>query len=157
MTPRKLPEGAQDYYFELGPTRTYQAVASHFGVSKRTVARRAKDEGWQQRINSMCRLAVGEAENLLKNARSSDIQEAIEETVTPKRLRLIMAMLMTAAVKDNNVRAAQIILDRVLGKPRPPLPITNGARSPEWADDYERCPHRGECDPSEDLRRHLVA
>lgn len=43
---KKLPDAACHYYVSLGPRRTQMAVAEHFGVAKRTVAYRAKKEGW---------------------------------------------------------------------------------------------------------------
>ena len=46
---KKLPDEAVDYYVALGPTRTQAAVAKHFSVAKRTVAYRAKKEGWSAR------------------------------------------------------------------------------------------------------------
>ena len=47
---RKIPPEAFDVYFELGPGRSYQAVADHFGVSKQAITRRAVDEDWQGRL-----------------------------------------------------------------------------------------------------------
>ncbi len=46
----KLPDNAFEVYLLLGEGRSYQALADHFDVSKRTVASRAKDEGWQERL-----------------------------------------------------------------------------------------------------------
>jgi len=45
----KLPEEAFEYYAGLGGQRSYQAVAEHYGVTKRAVSKKAKAEGWQQR------------------------------------------------------------------------------------------------------------
>lgn len=47
---RKLPTDAFDYYVTLGSHRSYQAVADHFGVSKRTVIRCAARENWIDRL-----------------------------------------------------------------------------------------------------------
>ena len=46
---RKLPRDAFEFYFGLGPDRSYQAVADHFGVTKRAVTNRARQEEWQKR------------------------------------------------------------------------------------------------------------
>ncbi len=46
----RLPENAFEYYVELGEARSYQAVADHFGVSKKTVTKHAKRDGWQERL-----------------------------------------------------------------------------------------------------------
>ena len=50
---RKIPPEAFDVYFELGPGRSYQAVADHFGVSKQAITRRAVDEDWQGRLTKL--------------------------------------------------------------------------------------------------------
>ena len=49
----KLPKDAFDVYMSLGPARSYQAVADHFGVSKRAVTNRATKERWQQRATEI--------------------------------------------------------------------------------------------------------
>ena len=50
---RKLPEDAFDFYFSLGPGRSYDAVAKKFGVSKRSVTTLAAKEDWQGRLASL--------------------------------------------------------------------------------------------------------
>ena len=45
---RKLDPEAYAYYISLGAGRSYQAVADHFGVSKRTVTTTATREHWQE-------------------------------------------------------------------------------------------------------------
>ena len=50
---RKLPSDAFTYYVSLGPTRSYQAVADHFNVHKKTVTRTAKTEQWQDQLASV--------------------------------------------------------------------------------------------------------
>lgn len=47
---RKIPQDAFLHYVNLGPARTYEAVATHYGVSRRGVAEFAKRERWQERI-----------------------------------------------------------------------------------------------------------
>jgi hypothetical protein len=37
----KLPFDTFDFYFGLGPSRSYQAVADHYGVTKRAVCKLA--------------------------------------------------------------------------------------------------------------------
>jgi len=54
---RKLPAGALEYYVGLGPGRSYQAVAEHFGVTKQTVTNRAVRDGWQERVRELERKA----------------------------------------------------------------------------------------------------
>jgi ERCC4-type nuclease len=46
----KIPPDAFEYYVSLGQKRSYEAVAERYQVSKRSVVKRAKREGWQGRI-----------------------------------------------------------------------------------------------------------
>jgi hypothetical protein len=46
----KLPKEAFSFYVALGPARSYQKVAEHFGTDKRTVTRRATKENWPERL-----------------------------------------------------------------------------------------------------------
>lgn len=54
---RKLPVDAFDFYFSLGPTRSYKAVADKYGVNKRSVTALATREQWQTRIVDLERRA----------------------------------------------------------------------------------------------------
>lgn len=47
---RKIPADAFSFYAALGPQRSYQAVADHYHVSKRSVVTLASKEKWQQRV-----------------------------------------------------------------------------------------------------------
>ncbi len=46
----KIPPGALECYLGLGPDRSYQRVADHFGVSKRAVTKLAARERWQEKV-----------------------------------------------------------------------------------------------------------
>lgn len=59
---KKLPPEAFAFYAGLGPGRSYEALAQHFGVNKRTVVTRAKQENWQARVKEMERKARERAE-----------------------------------------------------------------------------------------------
>jgi hypothetical protein len=59
---RKLPPEAFDFYLELGLDRSYREVADHFGVSKVSVAARAKKENWQGRLREVEKEAHRRAE-----------------------------------------------------------------------------------------------
>jgi transposase len=54
---RKIPADAFGYYFSLGPGRSYQTVAAHYGVSKQAVTKLAQREDWQTRLETIERQA----------------------------------------------------------------------------------------------------
>lgn len=45
-----MDKRAFDYWVSLGSDRTHEAVADRYGVSVRTVQRRARDEDWTSRL-----------------------------------------------------------------------------------------------------------
>lgn len=47
---RKIPDNAFEVYAAMGERRSYQAVADRYGVSKRSVVKRAIAESWQERL-----------------------------------------------------------------------------------------------------------
>ncbi len=49
----RLPPEAFDHYVGLGPERSYETVAQHYGVTKRAVTKRASNEGWQKRLSGL--------------------------------------------------------------------------------------------------------
>ncbi|MBN1443720.1 MAG: hypothetical protein JXA90_13505 [Planctomycetes bacterium] len=81
--PSKLPFEAFDYYYSLGPGRSYTAVAEYYGVSKRAVTSRALKERWQERILDVERQA---RENVNKKC-----AETLEE-MTERHLRVLKAI-----------------------------------------------------------------
>ena len=85
----KLPPTAYDFYVALGLGRSYQRVADHFGVCKRTVTKRAVEENWTER------LAAAEAEVRDRaDARAVDTIEQMNE----RHLKIAKA-LQAKAVK----------------------------------------------------------
>jgi transposase len=80
---RKLPFDAFDFYFALGPGRSYQAVAERYGTTKRTVTNLAVREKWQER-----------ASELEKKARESAAKKTVEslEEVNTRHLKVLMSL-----------------------------------------------------------------
>lgn len=46
----RIPPDAFEYYVGLGPERSYQAVADHYGVTKRAVVKHASKRQWSARL-----------------------------------------------------------------------------------------------------------
>lgn len=79
----KLPPEAINFYLQAGPKRTYQAVADHYGVSLRTVNRRAVAEGWKARAKVVNAQAHAEAEEVVRKALPKMVVEAAVEAAKP--------------------------------------------------------------------------
>lgn len=86
----KIPPDAFDVYMSLGPGRSYQAVADHFGVSKRAVTNRATKERWQHR--------AGELEAKARQGAEQRLVETLEEMNTRhlRSLRVVQARAIEA-------------------------------------------------------------
>ena len=130
---RSLPADSFEYYVSLGDGRSYQAVADHFGVSKRAVAKKAASEDWQDRLSKLEREARNNADSKAAGALEAiqtqhlnhvgELQEAVRLVMTPKRMQALVAAVFKEAVKKGDVQAARLLIERVLGKPRSePLP-----------------------------------
>ncbi len=68
---RKLPLESYSYYLSLGTSRSYEAVARHYNVSKRAVTHLAAKEGWQQKVAA--------AEAVARTKAVERAQETVEE------------------------------------------------------------------------------
>ncbi len=79
----RLPPDAFDYYFGLGPGRSYDAVARQFGVSKRSVTKRAAREGWRERLSR-----IDERARRASDERAQDSLEAMSS----RHLKMIRAV-----------------------------------------------------------------
>ena len=84
---KKIPPDAFEYYFALGPGRSYRAVADHVGVSKTAVAKAAERENWQRR--------VAERDEQARQASEEKALETIEEK-RKEHLKLLRVMRLKA-------------------------------------------------------------
>lgn len=80
----KIPPEAFDFYFSLGPGRSYQAVAEKYGVTKKAVTNLAKRENWQQRLADIEAKAREEADQ----QKADESKRAHEHRM--KALRLVL-------------------------------------------------------------------
>ncbi len=86
----KLPKDAFEFYVGLGADRSYQAIADHFGVTKRAVTNRARQEDWQKR--------VAEIEAKARQGAERRLVETLEQMNSRhiKSLRIIQARALEA-------------------------------------------------------------
>ncbi len=108
---RKIPADAYEYYFSQGPSRSYEAVALHYGVSKRAVTQLAGREDWQGRLRA--------AEIKAKQATDLKVAETLEtmrerhlkvyQAIQRKALEALRAAPLDTAIQA--VRALSIALD----------------------------------------------
>ena len=84
MPRRKIPPDAFDFYFALGPARSYQAVADEYGVTKRAVTKIATKEHWQDQIAALERKARENSDERKVDA----LQVAHEQRL--KALRMVL-------------------------------------------------------------------
>lgn len=109
---RKLPADAFNFYLGLGATRSYEAVAKQYRVSKRSVTSLAVKEHWQQRI--------AEAERKARERSDEKAVETLEEMndrhlstmkfVQKKALETLRTMPIASAM--DAVRALTLGVDR---------------------------------------------
>lgn len=106
----KLTTDAFALYVALGPERSYDAVAKHYAVSKRTVVRVAEREQWQARLDAIERKA-----REATDAKLSD--ELHEMSLRHRKLLLAMASRAATAIQAfplesgmQGVKAAELVI-----------------------------------------------
>jgi transposase len=109
---RKIPVEAYAYYVSLGQARSYESVAKHFDVSKRSVTKLAAREGWQ------AKLAISQQQ--VREKAEAKAQETLEEMnerhlktmrlVQHKALEVICSLPLSTAMEA--VRSLTWGLDR---------------------------------------------
>jgi len=67
---RRIPPDAYEQYLEMGTDRSYQVLADRYGVSKTAIVKRAKKEGWQERIRVSVQLPEGRRARRARSVRS---------------------------------------------------------------------------------------
>jgi hypothetical protein len=117
---RKLPIDAFDAYYALGPGRSYQAVATKYGVSKRAVVALAVREAWQQRIVDLERKARERVDTKVVETIEAMQEKHLKtlQVVLGKALEALRSMPLTSAMEA--VRAIEIVVknERVIrGEP----------------------------------------
>ena len=76
----RIPKDAFTYYFSLGANRSFQALATEYGVSKQAVSKLATSENWKERLEAIAQRA--------REKTDQQIVETIEE-MNSRHLRLV--------------------------------------------------------------------
>ena len=144
----KLPSDAFECYFGLGVRRSYQAVSKRYGVSKTTVAKRAKKEDWQRRV-----------EELEARAREANEQKTVEtlesmyarhlkvlRVIQGKALEALKSMSLGSAMEairalDLTLKQERLVLVEIGEQPGAP---TIEIIMPDWRRHYKERLDRGQ-------------
>ena len=107
---RKIPPDAFEFYFGLGPDRSYQAVADKYGVSKRAITSVASREGWQARM-----LKIDRESREKSDHRAVEALDAVREKhlgalqfVLGKAIEALRSMPLDTAMEA--VRAIEMVI-----------------------------------------------
>ena len=117
---KRLPADAFGFYVALGSARSYQAVADHFEVHKRTVVRTADRENWNERLEAIEKEARASADKQL----AKDLGDAylrhrkILAAMASRAARALQEFPLTSGMEGMRGAALVIKLERVLmGEP----------------------------------------
>ena len=147
---RKIPPEAFEHYYGMGPGRSYQAVADHYGVTKRAVTDFASREGWTERLDAI--------EQEARERSDKRIVESLDEmnerhlklvrVVQAKALEALKSMPIHSAMEAARALDMTIKQERVIrGEPgdRSAVSVENVIRR-----EYERWMTDGDGDDVED-------
>jgi hypothetical protein len=97
----RIPPDALEYYLALGPDRSYQKVADHYGVSKRAVTKLAARERWQEKVVELERKARESAEKkALESLEGMNLRHLKSlKVVQGKALEALRSMPLTTAME----------------------------------------------------------
>lgn len=118
---RKIPPDAFDFYFGLGPARSYQAVADNFAVNKRSITALAVREGWQQKMVSIERQAREKSDTKMVETVEAMQSKHLKtlQVVLGKALETLRAQPLSTAMEA--VRAIEMVIKQeraVRGEPK---------------------------------------
>jgi len=117
---KKLPPESFAYYVALGPARSFQAVADHFEVNRRTVVRSAEREDWNTRVAAI----EGEARRTADAKLASEMADMhlrhrkILTAVAARAARALQEYPLTTGMEGIKAAEIAIKLERLLaGEP----------------------------------------
>ena len=85
---KKIGDDAFDVYFGLGPGRSHQAVADHYGTTKRAVTKVAVREDWAERLRKIELDAQEKSDARLADAAATRREELANQTEEAKARHL---------------------------------------------------------------------
>jgi|GEM_PF-2828193 len=113
---KKLDDGAFEVYVSLGTERSYQAVADHYGVTKKTVVRHAKEGRWIERLQEI----EAEAQKKVDERASETLAEMhsrhlrMLKVVQARALKAVQDYPLTNGVQGMRAIDAAIKLERLI-------------------------------------------
>ena len=110
----KLPAEAFDAYCAMGEARSYAAVARKYGVSKRSITKRAAKEGWQQRLETIQRAARERAdEQVIESLKAVHARHLRTlRAIQGKSLQALSSLPMTTAGEAARTMLAAMAQER---------------------------------------------
>jgi len=108
----RIPPTAFEFYANLGPARSYQAVADEYGVSKRAVVECARAENWQQRLAALEAKAKENSEQRILESLEQMNERHLKSlrVVQGKALEALKGMSLTTAM--DAIRALDLAIKR---------------------------------------------
>jgi len=153
---RRIPEDAFDYYVSLGASRSHQAVADRYGVSKRAVTKLATKERWRERVHALKREARRAADE-----RALETLEAMNtrhlkalKIVQGKALEALKSTSLSSAMEAVRALDLSIKQERTIrGEPsdRTAVSVEEVIRS-----EYAKCMTTGDDDEGEDAEEEVA-
>jgi hypothetical protein len=137
----KIPPEAYAYYLGLGAGRSYEAVASHFGVTKKAVTMRAIKEGWQRRLAESEQKVRVTAEQKVIESRASINEKhlRIVRLVQAKAIEALKSMPISStrdavhAIEMSLREERHLVSEKEANAPAP-ASITTTAMFKKWFD-----------------------
>lgn len=117
---KRLPPDAFGFYVALGAVRSYQAVADHFEVHKRTVVRTADRENWNERLEAIeTEARVSADKQLAKELGDAHLRHRkILAAMASRAARALQEFPLTSGMEGMRGAALVIKLERLLmGEP----------------------------------------
>lgn len=113
---KRIPPDALEFYLALGPERSYQRVADHYGVSKRAVTKLAARERWQEKLIELERKAhEGAEKKALESLEGMNLRHLKSlKVVQGRALEALRSMPLSTAMEavralDMSIRQERLI------------------------------------------------